>query len=58
MKEETIDCFVFLHDAVAALVYAALVLRQLVLQDIGLRLKMSPWTYSRSLRKMRNGPKP
>ena len=49
MKKETLDCFSFLRNAVAAIVEEAPVLRKLVLRDIVISFKISPWSHSSSL---------
>ena len=46
MKGETLDCFDFLCDGVAALVDAAPVLRQLLLRNLVVSLKISPCSAS------------
>ena len=46
MKVGTLDCFTFICDYVASIIDTALVLRQLVLRDLFLNLKMSPWAAS------------
>ena len=58
MKEETLDCFSFISDVVVVIFGAAPVLRQLVLRNLGLRLKMSPWAASIYLRKRKTVPNP
>ena len=48
MKGETLDWFVFILGAVAELVDEATVLRQMILRDLVLSLKMIPWADSNS----------
>ena len=58
MKEETLYCFSFLCDSVAALVDAAPLLQKLVLQDISIIFKMILWGAYISLRNIITGPNP
>ena len=58
MRGETLDSFAFLRDVIAALADATPVLRQLVLRDISISLKISLWAASRFLRKMIAIPNP
>ena len=58
MKEETLYYFSFLCNAIVTLVDASPVLRQLVIRNLGMSLKMISWQASRLLRKTRADQNP